>query len=251
VFYVDSLEIIKNKFLSFGSKIVWSVEKWYSHQLKIDKKFYDNLDKSSYRYINSGTFIGYKNSLLDLLIDIEVSIKDVHFLQELKQEGWDLNSSCVDQTIISHHLAQNWCKYNIKLDYECDIFYIPCEDWNDIDRYIGVDLKHKVSGKKPSIIHVPWKSKFEHILIKLFNIRYPLKTILVNKKYSWLDNFITFLECGLMDAFGKGNYTKLDTYTFQANFGGKVHSLVFSNDYTEFTSTRMGDGQIVKGKLIE
>ena len=54
-----------------------------------------------------------------------------------------------------------------------------------------------------------------------------------------------------MNAFGKGNYKQSEKYTFQANFGGRIHSLLFSNDYKEFISTRIGDGKIVKGKLIE
>jgi len=72
---------------------------------------------------------------------------------------------------------------------------------------------------------------------------------LKNKKYTWENSCIIFLENGQMDAFGEGNYIQIDTYIFQANFGGKIHSLLFNNDYTEFTSTRMDDGYIVKGKL--
>jgi hypothetical protein len=188
---------------------------------------------------------------LDLLIDIEESIKDTSFIEELKRENYNLNSAFVDQTIISHHLAKNWGKYNIKLDYECDIFYVPCGDWDNIDKYIDSNLKYKVSGKKPSIIHVPYKSKYEHILIKLFHMKYPLKYILDNKKYSWCEYSITFLENGRMNAFGIGTYEQLDKYTFQANFGGRIHSLLFNNDYTEFTSTQKENGEIIKGKLIE
>jgi hypothetical protein len=74
---------------------------------------------------------------------------------------------------------------------------------------------------------------------------------IINKEYKWDNHSIKFLENGLMHAFGMGTYTQLDTYTFQANFGGIIHSLVFNNDYTEFTSTRIGYDHIVKGKLIE
>lgn len=76
------------------------------------------------------------------------------------------------------------------------------------------------------------------------------KNILDNKKYSWQNHYITFLENGLMDAFGKGNYIQTDIYTFQANFGNRKHSLTFNNDYTEFTSTRYDDNELVKGKLL-
>jgi len=174
VIYTDNDSKIKEKFLSFKCDILWSVEKWYSHQLKSDKEFYDNLNESQYRYINGGTFIGYKTALLCLFHDLlEISLKDKVFINELNNDLFmydNNNFNGNDQTWISHHLAKNWGKYNIKLDYECDIFYVPCGDWDEIDNYIDENLNHKITGKKPSIIHVPWKSKYENILLKLFNL---------------------------------------------------------------------------------
>ena len=255
VFYLNCLYNIKQLFLYQRANIVWSVEKWYSHQLQIDKPFFDNLlnlTNSPYKYINTGAFIGYKNSLLNLLNDIDSSIKDQSFLDELGREGWYLSSGAVDQTIVSHHLAKNWNKYDIKLDYLCSIFYTSSGDWDDIDRYINSDFVNVTTSKKPSIVHVPWKLKYEHILIKLFNNIYKplMMNTLDNKKYSWDDHSISFLENGEMDAFGKGTYTQQDIYTFQANFGGRTHTLVFNYDYMEFISTRHDDKEIKKGKLL-
>jgi len=250
VFYLDNLETIKNKFLSYNTDVIWSVERWYSHQLQIDKAFYDNIStktSSPYKYINTGTFIGFKNNLLYLLNDINISINNETFLNNLAKENYKLDSSFVDQTIISHHLANNWNKYNIKLDYNCDIFYIPCDDWNNIDKYINNKLINTITNKSPSIIHVPWKKKYEHILIKLFNKKY---NPLINKKYSWHRSSIVFLENGLMNAFGKGTYTKKDPYTFEANFGRQSHIMIFNDDYTKFTSTRKHDNEIIKGILL-
>jgi len=173
VFYLDNLETIKTKFLSFQTNILWSVEKIYSHQLKIDKEFYENLTLNSttlYKYINTGTFIGYKNSLLELFNDIMLSIQDATFLADLANEGWGLKSLAVDQTIISHHLALYWNKYNITLDTRCNVFYIPCQDWDNITDYINNrTLLVTASGQKPSIIHVPYKLKYEYLLNYLFD----------------------------------------------------------------------------------
>jgi len=74
---------------------------------------------------------------------------------------------------------------------------------------------------------------------------------LENKKYSWGNNYITFLKYGEMKAFGFGEYLQLSTLTFQANFGRREHLLVFNDDYTEFTSTRKDDGEIIKGKILQ
>jgi len=175
VFYLTGLENVKNIFLTLKKDIVFSVERWYSHQLKKDKIFFDDLtnDRASpYRYINTGTIIGYKNALLGLLDDICESIKDKTFLSELAEEGWNLGSTFVDQTIISHHLAKYWAKYNVDLDTACKIFYVPCGDWDNIDFYITKNMVVSQTGKTPCIIHVPWISRYEHTMLHLFNSTY-------------------------------------------------------------------------------
>ena len=74
--------------------------------------------------------------------------------------------------------------------------------------------------------------------------------VVEDKTYSWGNSSITFLKNGQMNAFGKGDYKQIDPYTVQANFGKRKHMIKFNGDYTEFTSTRIGDNIIVKGNLI-
>jgi hypothetical protein len=93
--------------------------------------------------LNTGTFIGYKNNLLGLMNDICQSIDETHFVDELKKEGWELTSKFVDQTIISHHLAKYWDKYNITLDFMCNIFYLPVQDWYNIKKYVHYKLDRR------------------------------------------------------------------------------------------------------------
>ena len=177
VFYATNLEIIKKKFLEFKTDIVWSVEKWFYHQIETDRKFYDDLCPSSYgyKYINGGTFIGYKKSLLELFTDIiDNSLKDCNFINELNS-SLDKYINPIhgnDQSWISHHLAKNWKKYKIKLDYNCDIFYLPCGDWDNIEDYISTNYVHLKTGKTPCIFHVPLKSVKLHILDKLFKYKF-------------------------------------------------------------------------------
>ena len=75
-------------------------------------------------------------------------------------------------------------------------------------------------------------------------------SFILNKKYSWQNHSITFFENGQMDAFGKGMYRQYDTHLFMARFGGRMHTIVFNADFTEFTSVRKDDNEIVKGKLL-
>ena len=59
----------------------------------------------------------------------------------------------------------------------------------------------------------------------------------------YLDNF-------KMIDFGEGNYKIIDKRNIIANFGGRIHNIIFNIDYTEFSSIRKDDLQIVNGKLI-
>ena len=71
-----------------------------------------------------------------------------------------------------------------------------------------------------------------------------------NKTYSWENSYIKFLDNFKMDAFGEGNYTIINKQNIIANFGGRIHNISFNSDYTEFSSTRKGDLQIVNGKVL-
>jgi FkbM family methyltransferase len=72
---------------------------------------------------------------------------------------------------------------------------------------------------------------------------------IINKTYTWGNSQIKFLDNYKMDAFGEGNYKFIDKQNIIANFGGREHSIKFNIDYTEFSSTRKDDLQIVNGKV--
>lgn len=75
-------------------------------------------------------------------------------------------------------------------------------------------------------------------------------SLIINKKYSWQNSSITFLENGEMRAFGNGHYKETEKNIVEAVFGSRKHLLTFNEDYTEFISVREGDNEIVKGKII-
>jgi predicted oxidoreductase len=74
---------------------------------------------------------------------------------------------------------------------------------------------------------------------------------IINKTYSWEGSYIKFLDNFKMDAFGQGNYQIINAQNIIANFGGRIHDISFNDDYTEFSSTRKDDLQIVKGKILQ
>jgi hypothetical protein len=109
-------------------------------------------------------FLFYKN-LLEKIKNKEFMKK----VRELKPDNYG-----IDQTIISHFIAQEY-NPNIKLDYNCKIFYTACCDWFDIDNYVDHNLRIKETNSYPCVFHVPWKKKWEHILMKLFLMKYKNK----------------------------------------------------------------------------
>ena len=199
--------------------------------------------------------MGYKNSLLTLFNDIDKSLNNKNFILDLENENWHSGNSGGpndDQTIISHHLSKYWNKYNIKLDYHCKIFYIPCKDWNNINQHVSYDLKLINKNTTPSIIHVPWKRKYKFILDDLFHRKY--NTIL-NKKYIWdtnnkiQANKIEFCKDSIVKTnFSKnGAYIYKSKYLVESNFGGRSHILKFNANYTKFISIRKGDFELING----
>lgn len=184
VFYKDTLDIIKNKFINLNTDIIFSCEKGYSHQLKTDKIFFDNLSKNtSYKYLNSGTLMGYKDKLLEFYNDLIDKLEnDKEFVLELSKmplkrnrrhipycpQGIRIRNS--DQFITSHFLKKYGINYNFKFDYYCEIFFVcTINKISKLSKYIRDDFMIIETQKIPSIIHVPFKKGNLHILDHLFS----------------------------------------------------------------------------------
>lgn len=86
---------------------------------------------------------------------------------------------------------------------------------------------------------------------KDINFSIPILPKLENKTYSWENSYIKFLENFKMNAFGEGEYTIIDNKNIIAHFGGNEYKIEFNDDYTQFSSTRNTDLQIVNGKEIK
>ena len=77
---------------------------------------------------------------------------------------------------------------------------------------------------------------------------------IINKSYSWEDTSITFLENNKMNALGDGQYVELNTifgfHFVLTDFGSTKYTLIFNDDYTEFTSIANHNNEINKRKQI-
>lgn len=238
VFYLHNSNLIYEKFISLNTDILWSSEKWYSHQLDKYKIFYDNIGKGKYKYLNTGGVIGYKSALLEFYTNMINYMETEEFWVHMNNN----NLQTDDQAIISTYIANNYNKYNLSLDYDQNIFYVAVEDWDDINL-----CKQNMKKYDPSIIHVPFKAKYEHILRELFYKKY---NYLCNKKYKWQASSIEFLENGKLNAFGLGDYSFIDKYLLKCYFGNREHLLKFNEDYSTFISLRKDDFEVVIGNLL-
>jgi len=73
---------------------------------------------------------------------------------------------------------------------------------------------------------------------------------IIGKTYTWGNKTIVFSKNGIVTTpWAGGNYVWLDSHTITATWQSIGHILVFDSTYTEFTSTRVGDKSVVKGKL--
>jgi len=124
--------------------------------------------------------MGFVGPLIKLYEDILRYIEDDNFVNDLNKPCWgneEITDNCtkgykltdkyVDQTVVSHLLAMKGLEeYNMKLDYNCDIFYIPSVDWDywmgeqNQFYYFNPDNRIRLyqTASTPSIIHVPAKS---------------------------------------------------------------------------------------------
>jgi hypothetical protein len=82
------------------------------------------------------------------------------------------------------------------------------------------------------------------------NLIFDFKNILINRKFSWGNSYIKFLDNFKMDAFGDGRYTNIDSYNIIAYFGGKNHYIKFNDNFTEFYSININNLEIVCGKVL-
>jgi len=143
------------------------------------------------------------------------------------------NFDCYDQP----YIVYNAFKYNL---YN-----------NKILKSIVVNNDNNIHSDK-IIHHFPGgPGCYHHKIISMTTFLNSINTFtnLKNKTYSWENSYIKFLDNFKMDAFGEGNYEIIGKKNIIANFGGRVHNIIFENDFTSFSSIRKDDLQIINGKL--
>ncbi|MFC1849773.1 PqqD family peptide modification chaperone [candidate division CSSED10-310 bacterium] len=199
VFFCAGGEEIKQRFISFNCDCVISAERAYAHQYRKYKKFYDNVQsRSPYRYINTGSFIGYAGALkkicattLSMRVQQKVfTAKNIHKIKRysekvakaLRYKNFDKNFiySCVyytDQQHIGKYVARNPENLKIALDYDTKLFWCCAWEWKDINAHFRVEgnrIVNNHTANSPVIIHVPGWREHGKVFSALFGIQQSL-----------------------------------------------------------------------------
>jgi hypothetical protein len=177
--------------------------------------FYDWFNVNVPRY--NKTHAWEQDALWTIFQKYNTVVLDTWMFREM--EGQFLRHvGCCDESNDVNHRVNYFTKFinDKNINYEANITEIKCIDFNT---------------NRDAVL-------FEHPITK--------------KSYSWhsKENKINFLEGNEMNAFGWGYYKKIDNHIFKAYFGGREHTLIFSDDYTNFTSIRRDDHEVIKGSLV-
>jgi hypothetical protein len=141
-----SSEVIIERFRSMNTQVLIAAEKAYTYQdFEYKQKFDRVVTPYPYRYVNAGAFMGYGSSLLNLMNE----------LLDMKSTRWP---SANDQGLLGIWAYRNMENEQLmKLDLNCDIFWVTCNDWDHLmkaslreDKFI----RNSMTGTIPPFIHL-------------------------------------------------------------------------------------------------
>jgi hypothetical protein len=162
VCFVDGFDVIcnrnlnelKDEFLNL-KKINDNIKIIIAHD-KTSNKSIDYISKINMNnffddFINSGTYIGFANDLLNILNE---------------SRKMDLKDNADDQYLLTQYYKKN--KKIFYIDIQCDYFFTMNNSLNNIDNYFIIkDNKAYYNNKQPFFIHAPGYTVLNNLIQKL------------------------------------------------------------------------------------
>lgn len=160
VILFDNINNILKKFLEFNKPLVFSAELYCWPDGDVKQYYPKETISEKYRYVNSGTYMGYAKDLREML-------------NKFKEKNYNcdtypnkINNNSDDQRCLTHYYLDNIDK--IALDHKQKIWSICAgtkrEDY-DITKYNY--LYNKITKEKSSILHANGSNKwYEELYIK-------------------------------------------------------------------------------------
>jgi len=231
-------------------------------------------DKSHFKLAEIGAYKGYSTRILSQIfasvyaVDNSVEWTNLskefnknrtnieYVMLDIYKDSWNILPTDIDVVFIDADHNYKSCKSDVfnSMKQFKSLKYMVFDDygvWPGVREIVDTLIKDKLLKFERfiGITDVPGpggvvRNTHEGIICSVVK-----NSTLANKSYTWLEFTITFLENGMMNAFGHGYYTQVEPCVFMAYFGNRVHTLVFNQDYTEFVSTRSDDGNKVIGRL--
>ena len=246
-----------------------------SNEFREDIKFFFK-NKQHYKIAEIGSHKGYSTRFLSNIFEkvyaVDNSIiwtdfnknlnkdkKNIEYIHlDIYKNPWDIIPD-VDIVFIDAVHTYEHCKSDIynSITRFSNLKYIIFDDygvWSGVKRIVNECLideilifeKYIGLNDVPGPHNTIFENTSEGIICKVNKINKQL----INQKYKWEDSTITFLENGIMNAFGTGKYLFIDKYLVKCYFGGRLHLLKFNHYYSIFISVREDDNQVVIGDLI-
>jgi len=149
VIFYDNPENIKKKFLEFNKNIVVSAEKFCWPDGDISKYYPEETKNETFRYVNSGTYIGYAKDLKEMLNSYNSGNNCVKYNQ---QDDNIPGGFISDQRCLHKYYLENLDK--IAVDHKQKIWSI-CSGTNrenyDIEGYNK--LYNKITNEQSCVLH--------------------------------------------------------------------------------------------------
>ena len=149
VIFYDNQENIKKKFLEFNKNIVISAEKNCSPDKEISEYYPEETKDETFRYINSGTYIGYVKDLKEMLNSYNSGNNCIKYNQ---QDDNIPGGFISDQRCLHKYYLENLDK--IAVDHKQKIWSLGAStdrDNYDIEGYNK--LYNKITNEQSSVFH--------------------------------------------------------------------------------------------------
>jgi predicted O-methyltransferase YrrM len=245
-----------------------------SSKMRIDIADYF-VSKKKYKIAEIGSYKGYSTKILSKIFSkvyaVDNSIEWTEFnknfnkdaknieyvMLDIYKDSWKILPDDIEVSFIDAGHTYECCKSDIlnSIKQFTNLQYIIFDDygvWSGVKKIIDEMIENRIFifEKFIGLTDVPGpngtvKNVNEGVICSINKI---IK--IINKTYSWENSSIKFLDNFKMDAFGAGTYKIIDKQNIIANFGNRTHNIRFNSHYTEFTSKRKDDLQIVNGKVI-
>jgi hypothetical protein len=169
VIFVDGFDIIifdnpenmKNKFLEFNKTLVFSAETYCWPDSEVNKYYPEKTKNERFRYVNSGTYMGYAKDLKEMLN----TFKEKNYNCDTYPDK--VNDKCDDQRCLTYYYLNNIDK--VALDHKQKIWCV-CAGTNredfDLDINTYNNLYNKITNEKSSILHTNgWNKWYKDLYI--------------------------------------------------------------------------------------